>query len=163
MKAYFSNLSQTALFVVLSSSLQLSKQLLLGIFLLPEHFAVWSLTLVLTQLVTNFGSLGYNLYASSESVKNFSIGKHEENKNLVGSSFLIYFFISPFSILIAAFALDFRLDQIFPAACIYVLSNILFNCSLVPTYVESSKTFILRQFYKSALGFLVTVFLLFFL
>ncbi len=129
------------LLLVLASGSQFVKQGLLAGWFDPGVYAGWATAVLASQLLFNFGGLGFHNFSARHAAIYESRGKILLTNNLVGKQLLMYTYVLPISIPVIYFLLAKPGIDLFAIMLFYACVNVFLNAAMSPIYVRSSSRF----------------------
>ena len=129
------------LLLVLASDSQFVKQGLLAAWLDPGVYAGWSTAVLASQLLFNFGGLGFHNFSARHAAIYESRGKILLTNNLVAKQLLMYTYVLPISIPVIYFLVAKPGIDLFAIMLLYAGVNVVLNAATSPIYVRSSSRF----------------------
>lgn len=132
----------------LATGSQLIKQVWLAGMFNPQVFAGWATAVLASQLLFNFGGLGFHNFSARQAALYESRGKKLLTNSLVTKQLLIYTYLLPLSIPVIYFLVAEPEPIFFAVMVFYALANVFLNAVTCPIYVRSSLTFSSIQGYR---------------
>ncbi|MDC1358662.1 hypothetical protein N8302_04420 [Gammaproteobacteria bacterium] len=129
------------LLLVLASGSQFGKQGLLAGWFDPGVYAGWATAVLASQLLFNFGGLGFHNFSARHAAIYESRGKILLTNSLVGKQLLMYTYMLPISIPVMYFLLAKPGIDLFAIMLFYACVNVFLNAATSPIYVRSSSRF----------------------
>jgi len=143
--------------LVMASCSQFVKQAWLASGFNPEVYAGWATAVLASQLLFNFGGLGFHNFASRHAAIYESRGKRLLTNRLVAKQLLIYTYILPLSIPVIYFLIAKPAPELFTIMLFYSVVNVFLNSATNPIYVRSSLEFAKIQSIRGVVGAAVAV------
>ena len=153
----WSSILVIALLVIASGSQFLKQAWLAGIFG-PEIYAGWATAILASQLLYNFGGLGYHNFSARYSALYESRQKFFLMNRLVSRQYVIYAYFLPISIPILYYLLAKPTFTLFGFMLVYSIANVFLNTSATPIYVRSSKEFSTINALRGSVGCAIAIF-----
>ena len=129
------------LLLVFASGSQFVKQGLLAGWFDPGVYAGWATAVLASQLLFNFGGLGFHNFSARHAAIYESRGKTLLTNNLVAKQLLMYTYVLPISIPVIYFLLAKPGIDLFAIMMFYAFVNVYLNAATSPIYVRSSTRF----------------------
>jgi len=124
--------------LVLASGSQFLKQAWLASGFGPGVYAGWATAILASQLLYNFGGLGYHNFSARHAAVYKSREKKLITNRLVSRQYLIYAYLLPISIPVIYYLVAKPSFILFGVMMVYALANVFLNTATTPIYVRSS-------------------------
>ena len=151
-----SSLVVIALLVLASGSQFLKQGWLAGIFS-PSVYSGWATAILASQLLYNFGGLGYHNFSARHAAVYKSREKKLITNRLVSKQYVIYAYLLPISIPVIYYLLAKPSFILFGVMMAYSLANVFLNTATTPIYVRSSLEFAKIQSVRGVGGCAVAI------
>lgn len=138
--------------LALASGSQFVKQLWLASGFSPEVYAGWATAILASQLLFNFGGLGYHNFSARHSALYASKGKKLLTNRLMAKQFVVYAYMLPLSIPVLYYLVAEPAPTLFAIMLFYSLVNVFLNTCTNPIYVRSSLQFAKIQSVRGVIG-----------
>lgn len=125
----------------LAAGSQLVKQGWLANTFDPQVYAGWATAVLASQLLFNFGGLGFHNFSARKSALYESRGKSLLTNSLISKQLFIYTYLLPLSIPVIYFLVSKPDAILFSVMLFYSFVNVLLNAATIPIYVRNSFMF----------------------